>query len=183
MLLSLVAIFIYILIRFRNVAFSLGSTIALACDAFLIIGVYSLLWGILPFSLEIDQTFIGAILTCIGYSINDKVVVFDRVREYLHLYPKRDRQLLFNQSLNSTLARTINTSTTTLLVLLIIFFFGGESIRSFAFAMILGVVFGTLSSLFIAAPIAYLTIKGHHKISKDEDKTVQEAQDVKVVKA
>ena len=182
-LLSLVAIFIYILIRFRNVAFSLGSTIALACDAFLIIGVYSLLWGILPFSLEIDQTFIGAILTCIGYSINDKVVVFDRVREYLHLYPKRDRQLLFNQSLNSTLARTINTSTTTLLVLLIIFFFGGESIRSFAFAMILGVVFGTLSSLFIAAPIAYLTIKGHHKISKDEDKTVQEAQDVKVVKA
>ncbi|MBP3774902.1 MAG: protein translocase subunit SecDF [Bacteroidaceae bacterium] len=178
-LLSLIAIFIYILIRFRNVAFSLGSTIALACDATLIIGTYSLLWGIVPFSLEVDQTFIGAILTCIGYSINDKVVVFDRVREYLGLYPNRDKQLLFNQSLNSTLARTINTSITTLLVLLVIFIFGGDSIRSFAFAMILGVVYGTLSSLFIAAPLAYITLRGTKGIKADESIRVQDAQNVK----
>ncbi len=168
---ALAAIFVYILIRFRNVAFSIGSTIALACDAILIIGTYSLLWGIVPFSLEIDQTFIGAILTCIGYSINDKVVIFDRVREFLHLYPKRDRQLLFNQSLNTTLARTINTSSTTLLVLLCIFILGGDSIRSFAFAMILGVIYGTLSSLFLAAPLAYLTM-GYRMKGKD-DATVQ----------
>ncbi|HCE48492.1 MAG TPA: protein translocase subunit SecDF [Prevotellaceae bacterium] len=164
---ALAAIFVYILIRFRNVAFSIGSTIALACDAILIIGTYSLLWGIVPFSLEIDQTFIGAILTCIGYSINDKVVIFDRVREFLHLYPKRDRQLLFNQSLNTTLARTINTSSTTLLVLLCIFILGGDSIRSFAFAMILGVIYGTLSSLFLAAPLAYLTM-GYRMKDKDD---------------
>ncbi len=170
---ALIAIFIYILIRFRNVAFSIGSTIALACDAILIIGTYSLLWGIVPFSLEIDQTFIGAILTCIGYSINDKVVIFDRVREYFHLYPKRDRQLLFNQSLNTTLARTINTSTTTLLVLLCIFLLGGDSIRSFAFAMILGVVYGTFSSLFLAAPLAYLTM-GYRM--KDQDSTTAHAE-------
>ncbi len=164
---ALAAIFVYILIRFRNVAFSIGSTIALTCDAILIIGTYSLLWGIVPFSLEIDQTFIGAILTCIGYSINDKVVIFDRVREFLHLYPKRDRQLLFNQSLNTTLARTINTSSTTLLVLLCIFILGGDSIRSFAFAMILGVIYGTLSSLFLAAPLAYLTM-GYRMKDKDD---------------
>ena len=169
-ILALIAIFIYILIRFRNVAFSIGSTIALACDAILIIGTYSLLWGIVPFSLEIDQTFIGAILTCIGYSINDKVVIFDRVREFFHLYPKRDRQLLFNQSLNTTLARTINTCSTTLLVLLCIFILGGDSIRSFAFAMILGVVYGTLSSLFLAAPLAYLTM-GYRMKDKDDTTT------------
>ena len=157
-ILALIAIFIYILIRFRNVAFSIGSVVGLTCDAILIIGTYSLLWGRVPFSLEVDQTFIGAILTCIGYSINDKVVVFDRIREFLRLYPKRDRQLLFNQSLNTTLARTINTSVTTLIVLLCIFFLGGDSIRSFAFAMILGVVYGTCSSLFLAAPLAFLTL-------------------------
>ena len=157
-LLALVAIFLYILIRFHNVAFSVGSTVALALDALIVIGFYSLLWGIVPFSLEIDQTFIGAILTVIGYSINDKVVVFDRIRENLTLYKKRDLQTLFNDSLNETLARTINTSFSTLIVLLCIFFFGGESIRSFSFAMILGVVFGTLSSIFIAAPIAYRTL-------------------------
>ena len=178
-LLSLIAIFIYILVRFHNVAFSIGSTVALACDACLIIGTYSLLWGILPFSLEVDQTFIGAILTCIGYSINDKVVVFDRVREFTHLYPNRDKQLLFNQSLNTTLTRTINTSSTTLLVLVVILFFGGESIRSFSFAMILGVVFGTLSSLFIAAPLAYLTMRGTKKIQQDEAIRIQDAADVK----
>ena len=117
--------------------------------------MYSLCWGWVPFSLEIDQTFIGAILTAIGYSINDKVVVFDRIRENLGLYPKRPTMRLFNDSLNSTLTRTIMTSATTLLVLLCIFFLGGDSIRSFAFAMILGVIFGTLSSIFLAAPIAY----------------------------
>lgn len=155
---ALIAIFIYILVRFHNVAFSVGSTIALALDTLIVIGFYSALWGIVPFSLEIDQTFIGAILTVIGYSINDKVVVFDRIRENLSLYKKRDYWTLFNDSLNETLSRTINTSSTTLLVLLCIFFLGGESIRSFSFAMILGVIFGTLSSIFIAAPIAYLTL-------------------------
>ena len=155
---ALIAIFLYILFRFRNVAFSVGSTVALAFDALIVIGFYSLLWKFVPMSLEIDQTFIGAILTVIGYSINDKVVVFDRVRENIQLYGKRDRQTLFNDSLNQTLARTINTSVTTLIVLLCIFILGGDSIRSFSFAMILGVVFGTCSSIFVAAPIAYLTM-------------------------
>ena len=158
--LALIAIGLYILIRFRNIAYSIGSIVALSCDTIMIIGAYSLLWGIVPFSLEIDQTFIGAILTAIGYSINDKVVIFDRVREFFGLYPKRDRFQLFNDSLNTTLARTINTSLSTLIVLLCIFILGGDSIRSFAFAMILGVVFGTMSSLFVASPIAYILIKG-----------------------
>lgn len=157
-IIALVAIFLYILLRFRNLAFSWGATIALALDALVVIGMYSLLWGIVPMSLEIDQVFIGAILTVIGYSINDKVVVFDRIRENFQLYGKRDRQQLFNDSLNQTLARTINTSVTTLIVLLCIFILGGDSIRSFSFAMILGVVFGTLSSLFIAAPMAFLVM-------------------------
>ncbi|MCD8209917.1 MAG: protein translocase subunit SecDF [Prevotella sp.] len=157
-IIALIAIFIYILLRFRNVAFSIGSTVALAFDTILVLGFYSLLWGIVPFSLEIDQTFIGAVLTVIGYSINDKVVVFDRIRENLKLYKKKDTQTLFNNSLNETLARTINTSLSTLIVLLCIFFLGGDSIRSFSFAMILGVIFGTLSSIFIAAPIAYITL-------------------------
>ena len=156
--LALIAIGLYILIRFSNIAFSIGATVALTLDTFLIIGMYSLCYGWAPFSLEIDQTFIGAILTAIGYSINDKVVIFDRIREFLHLYPKRETGRLFNDSLNTTLARTINTSVSTLIVLLSIFILGGDSIRSFAFAMILGVVFGTLSSLFIAAPTAYLTL-------------------------
>ena len=154
-ILALIAIFIYILVRFRNVAYSIGSIFALGIDVLMIIGCYSLFYGVLPMSLEIDQTFIGAILTAIGYSINDKVVIFDRVREFTGLYPKRNKFELFNTSLNTTLARTINTSVSTLIVLLCIFVLGGDSIRSFSFAMILGVVFGTLSSLFIAAPIAY----------------------------
>lgn len=162
-LLALVAIFIYILIRFRNVAFSLGSTISLAVDTTIVLGVYSLLWGYMPFSLEIDQTFIGAILTVIGYSINDKVVVFDRIRENLGLHPKQDYQSLFNDSINQTLTRTINTSFSTLLVLLCILFLGGESIQSFAFAMCLGVIVGTLSSIFVAAPIAYLVLGRNDK--------------------
>ena len=157
-LIALVAIFVYILIRFRNIAYSTGATIALALDALVVIGMYSALWGFVPMSLEIDQVFIGAILTVIGYSINDKVVVFDRIRENFQLYGKRDRQQLFNDSLNQTLARTINTSVTTLIVLLCIFILGGDSIRSFSFAMILGVIFGTLSSLFIAAPTAFIVM-------------------------
>ena len=154
-ILAWAAIFIYILIRFRNVAYSVGSVIALIVDVVLIMGTYSLLHGILPFSMDVDQTFIGAILTAIGYSINDKVVIFDRIREFFGLYPKRDKQQLFNDSLNTTLARTINTSVSTLVVLLCIFFLGGDSIRSFSFAMILGVVYGTCSSLFLAAPLAF----------------------------
>ena len=157
-ILALVAIFLYILVRFRNVAYSIGSILALACDTLFILGCYSLLQGVLPMSMEVDQTFIGAILTAIGYSINDKVVVFDRVREFTTLYPKRDKFSIFNDSLNTTLTRTINTSFSTLVVLLCIFVLGGDSIRSFSFAMILGVIFGTLSSLFMAAPIAYVTM-------------------------
>ena len=171
-LLALIAIFLYILLRFRNLAFSVGAIVALAFDALAVIGFYSLLHTWVPMSLEIDQTFIGAILTVIGYSINDKVVVFDRIRENIGLYNKRDRKHLFNDSLNQTLARTINTSVTTLIVLLTIFFLGGDSIRSFAFAMILGVVFGTLSSIFIAAPTAYLTMS---KKDRKEELEVAEA--------
>lgn len=157
--LALIAIGLYILVRFRNIAYSIGSVAALVCDTIVILGLYSICWGWMPFSLEIDQTFIGAILTAIGYSINDKVVIFDRVREFFGLYPKRDKMQLFNESLNTTLARTINTSVSTLIVLLCIFILGGDSIRSFAFAMILGVVFGTMSSLFVASPIAYSLMK------------------------
>ncbi len=157
-ILALIFIFIYILIRFRNIGFSVGSIAALACDTIFVIGLYSVMWGWAPWSLEIDQTFIGAILTVIGYSINDKVVVFDRIRENLKLHPKMDVQELFNNSINQTLARTINTSFSTLIVLLSIFILGGDSIRSFAWAMILGVVFGTLSSIFIASPVAYLVL-------------------------
>ena len=175
-LFALAAIFLYILVCFRNVAFSVGSTVALAVDATIVIGFFSLLWDVVPFSLEIDQTFIGAILTVIGYSINDKVVVFDRIRENLTLHKKMDLQELFNKSLNETLARTINTSFSTLIVLLCIFCFGGESTRSFSFAMLLGVIFGTLSSIFMAAPVAYLTLG--RKI-KHEEAAMAEAVEVK----
>ena len=168
-ILALIVIFVYILVRFRNVAFSFGAINALAVDTMFILGMFSLCWGWMPFSLEIDQTFIGALLTCIGYSINDKVVVFDRIRENLNLYPKRDKQSLFNMSLNQTLTRTINTSVSTFIVLLFIFVFGGASIKSFAFAMMLGVIIGTLTSMFIAAPTAYL-ILGRKIKEEDEQK-------------
>ena len=164
-LLSLVFIFLYILVRFRNLGFSVGSIVALAFDTLIVIGFYSVCWGWMPFSLEIDQTFIGAILTVIGYSINDKVVVFDRIRENLQLHPKQELGSLFNDSINQTLARTINTSFSTLIVLLCIFFLGGDSIRSFSFAMILGVFFGTLSSIFIASPVAFSVLS--RKQNKD----------------
>ena len=168
-ILALIAIFVYIFIRFRNLSFSIGAITALTVDILLILGIYSMCWGWMPFSLEIDQTFIGAVLTAIGYSINDKVVVFDRIREFIGLYPKRDKQTLFNSSLNSTLNRTINTSVSTFIVLAVIFCLGGASIRSFAFAMILGVVFGTLSSIFVAAPTAYLA-RGKNIVEEAEQK-------------
>jgi SecD/SecF fusion protein len=154
-ILSVFAIGLYILLRFRDVSYSVGSIVALTGDAIFILGMYAILWGFVPFSMEVDQTFIGALLTAIGYSINDKVVIFDRVREYTHLYPKRPKFELFNDALNSTLDRTFNTSMSTFVVLIIIFFFAGDAIRSFSFAMLLGVFIGTLSSLFTAAPIAF----------------------------
>ncbi len=178
-IIALAVIFLYILIRFRNIAFSIGSTVALAIDATIVIGFFSLLWDVVPFSLEVDQTFIGAILTVIGYSINDKVVVFDRIRENLGLHKKDDLQDIFNNSLNETLARTINTSLSTLIVLLCIFCFGGESTRSFSFAMLLGVIFGTLSSIFIAAPVAYITL-GRKIKNQQAEIEVAEAEVVEV---
>lgn len=153
--LSLLGIFLYILLRFRNVSFSLGAVASLVHDTMFILGIYSLLYSIMPFSMEIDQSFIAAILTVIGYSVNDTVVIFDRVREYRNLYPKRGLKEVINDAVNSTLARTFSTSFSTLLVLLIIFIFGGETIRSFTFAMLVGVIIGTYSTLFIAVPIAY----------------------------
>ncbi len=158
-ILSLIAMFLYILLRFHNVAFSVGALAAVAFTAFTVIGFYTLFWGILPFSMEIDQSFIAAILTVIGYQINDTVVVFDRVRENVGLYPKQDFFTTINKSLNSTLGRTIMTSASTVLVLLCIFILGGDAIRSFTFAMLFGVITGTLSTIYIAAPVAYLTDK------------------------
>ena len=166
-LFAIVVIFVYILIRFRNVAYSVGSIVALTLDTVLVIGMFSLCYGWIGFSLEVDQTFIGAILTVIGYSINDKVVIFDRIREVFKNYPKRDRQRIFNDALNSTLARTINTSVSTFIVLLVIFVLGGDSIRAFAFAMMLGVIIGTSSSLFIAAPTAYLVMGARIKDAEE----------------
>ena len=170
-ILAIIAIFIYILVRFRNVAFSVGSIVALTSDVLLILGAYALCWGWMPFSMEIDQTFIGAILTAIGYSINDKVVVFDRIREELGLHPNQERFEVFNRSVNSTLNRTINTSVSTFIVLAVIFMIGiigggASSIISFSFAMILGVVFGTFSSIFVAAPVAYLWLSKFTKTNK-----------------
>ncbi|MCM1032778.1 MAG: protein translocase subunit SecD [Odoribacter sp.] len=154
---ALIAMFLYILLRFRNVAFSVGALAAVAFTAFSIIGFYSFFYGVLPFAMEIDQTFIAAILTVIGYQINDTVVVFDRVRENVGLYPKQSFFDTINKSINSTLGRTIMTSCSTLLVLLCIFILGGDAIRSFTFAMLMGVIVGTLATIFVAAPVAYLT--------------------------
>ena len=152
---ALIVIFLYILIRFRNFAYSVGALTALAHDTVIILGLYAILWKIMPFSMEIDQAFIAAILTVIGYSINDTVVIFDRVREYNGLYPKRDKNVNINDALNNTLSRTFSTSMSTFVVLLAIFVFGGETIRGFVFALLMGVIVGTYSSLFIASPIAY----------------------------
>ncbi len=160
--LAIVFIFLYILLRFRNIGFSVGSIVGLILDTTIVVGIFSLCYGWIGFSLEIDQTFIGAILTVIGYDINDTVVVYDRIRENLrnnkHRLNKTDMQALFNDSINQTLARTVNTSVSTLIVLVSIFVLGGDSIRSFSFAMIIGVIIGTLSSIFIASPVAYLVL-------------------------
>ena len=152
---ALVVIFLYILLRFRNFAYSVGALVALAHDTVIVLGLYAILWKIMPFSMEIDQAFIAAILTVIGYSINDTVVIFDRVREYNKLYPKREKNVNINDALNSTLSRTFSTSMSTFVVLLAIFIFGGETIQGFVFALLVGVIVGTYSSLFIASPIAY----------------------------
>ena len=152
---ALIVIGLYILIRFRNIAFSLGAVVALIHDTLIIMGLFSVLKNVMPFSMEIDQSFIAAILTVIGYSINDKVVIFDRIREFSGMYPNRDKKQLINDSLNSTLSRTFSTSMSTLVVLLIIFFFGGETIRGFIFAMLIGVIVGTYSSWFVATPLAF----------------------------
>ena len=145
----------YILLRFRDISFSVGAFASVAVTTLCIISFYTLLWKVLPFSMEVDQTFIAAILTIIGYSINDTVVVFDRIRETIGLYPKRDRYQVINDALNSTLSRTFNTSLTTLVVVLCIFILGGATIRSFTFAILLGIIIGTYSTLFVATPIAY----------------------------
>ena len=151
-------IFIYILVRFRNWQYGLGAVVALIHDVLIVLGIFSIFYGIMPFSLEIDQAFIAAILTVVGYSINDTVVIFDRIREYVGLYRKRDRAEIINLALNSTLSRTFSTSLSTFFVLLVIFLFGGEVIRGFTFALLIGVVVGTYSSLFIASPVVYDTI-------------------------
>ena len=156
---SLLIIFLYILIRFRKWQFSLGAVAEVFHDVLFVLAIFSIFYGILPFSLEIDQAFIAAILTIIGYSLNDTVVVFDRVREYMGLYKKQEIGTVMNKALNSTLSRTINTSMTTFFVLLVIFLFGGEVIRGFMFALMVGVVVGTYSSLFVASPIMLDTLK------------------------
>lgn len=158
-IISLIVIALYIFVRFRDIAFGIGTLVALLFDTIIIMSIYSIFHGLLPFSMEIDQSFIAAILTVIGYSVNDKVVVFDRIREIIGLYPKRDRGEVINEAINSTLSRTINTSVSTLIVLLCIFILGGDTIRSFTFAMILGVVVGTLSTLFTAVPVAFEMMK------------------------
>ncbi len=162
-LLGLVVMFLYILLRFRKWQYSLGATIALVHDVLITLGLFSLLYAVMPFNMEIDQAFIAAILTIVGYSINDTVVIFDRIREYTGLYPNRDRKSVINSAVNSTVGRTINTSMTTLVVLLAIFIFGGESIRGFCFALLIGVIVGTYSSIFIASPMAYLFGVGKKK--------------------
>jgi SecD/SecF fusion protein len=160
---SLIVIFAYIFARFSKWQYSAGAIVALGHDVLIVLSLFSIFYGVLPFSLEIDQAFIAAILTVVGYSINDTVVVFDRLREYLGLHPKKDAKDVINSALNSTISRTVNTSLSTFVVLLIIFLFGGEMIRGFIFAMMVGVVVGTYSSLFIATPITYDLSKGEVK--------------------
>jgi len=167
-LFSFIVIFLYIFIRFRNWQYGLGALAAVVHDVLIILGIFSLFYSIVPFSMEIDQAFIAAILTVVGYSINDTVVVFDRIREYTSLYPKRDRKTIINSALNSTLSRTFSTSLSTFVVLLTIFIFGGEVIRGFVFALLIGVVVGTYSSLFIASPVVFDTV--HKEANKKKEK-------------
>lgn len=165
-IIAIFAIGLYILVRFRTIGYSLGAIVGLVHDTIITLGVFSLLYSIMPFSMEIDQAFIAAILTVVGYSVNDTVIIFDRIREFIGLYPKRDRKSVMNDSINSMLSRTFSTSVSTILVLLIIFMFGGETIRGFIFAMLFGIVVGTYSSVFIAAPITYELYK--KKLKKEE---------------
>ena len=167
-LFAIVAIGLYILIRFRNVSYSLGAIIGLVHDTTITLGVFSLLYSIMPFSMEIDQAFIAAILTVVGYSVNDSVIIFDRIREFIGLYPKRDRKSVINDAINAMLSRTFSTSVSTIMVLLIIFMFGGETIRGFIFAMLFGIVIGTYSSIFVAAPVSYEFFK--RKMKKEAAK-------------
>ena len=167
-LFSLIAIGLYIMFRFKRWQWATGATLALAFNALLIIGIFSMFYGFLPFNLEVNQAFIAAILTIIGYEVNDTVVVFDRIREYLGLYPKRNLMENVNNAINSTLSRTINTSGTTLVTLLAIFFFGGETIRGFIFALIIGVIVGTATTIFIATPVAYDLMRKRGKIDAEK---------------
>ena len=171
---SLLIIGLYILLRFRNVAFSVGVIASLLFAAVFIFGLYSLLYSIMPFSLEIDQTFIAAILTVIGYAVNDSVVVFDRIREMIGIYPKRHKRLTMNSAMNTTLLRTFSTSLSTALVLLAILLFGGDTIRGFSFAMLVGVITGTFGTLFVASPIAYDI---QRKMEKFSDKVTEETEE------
>ncbi|GAB1473658.1 hypothetical protein MASR2M69_10990 [Bacteroidota bacterium] len=154
-IIALIAIFVYIAARFRNWTWGTGGVVALMHDAIFVMGFFAIFSGLLPFSLDVDQSFIAAILTIIGYSINDTVIIFDRIREYRALYPKRDLKENINEALNSTLSRTVNTGGTTLVVLIAIALFGGEVIRGFSVALIVGVIIGTYSSIFIATPVVY----------------------------
>ncbi len=173
-LFALLVIFLYIFIRFRNWQYGMGATVALIHDSLITIGVFSAFYKIMPFSLEIDQSFIAAILTVVGYSVNDTVIVFDRIREFFRLHPHRSSYINTNEALSSTLSRTVNTSLTTFFVLLVIFLFGGEVIRGFVFAMLIGVVVGTYSSLFVATPLAYDTIRRKEKVIEDKKKAEEE---------
>jgi len=154
-ILAVLGITLYILLRFPNFTFSIGALVSLIHDVLVVLGIYSLLYTIMPFSLEVDQAFIAAILTVLGFSINDTVVIFDRIREFMRLYPKREISSLMNDAMNHTLRRTINTSVSVTLVLLAIFFFGGDVIRGFVFALLIGVITGTYSSILVASTIAY----------------------------
>ena len=158
-ILATIMMFLYIFMRFRNWQYGVGAVVSTIHDTMVVIGIYSLLWGIMPFSMEIDQAFIAAILTVIGYSINDTVVVFDRLREFLPLHRKRPVKEVLNLALNDTLSRTLNTGIATILVLIVMFFFGGATIRGFLFAMLIGVIVGTYSSIFVATSLVYDTTK------------------------
>jgi SecD/SecF fusion protein len=156
---ALIVIFVYIAIRFKKWQYGFGGLVSLFHDAFITLGLFSLLYSIMPFSMEADQALIAAILTIIGYSINDTVIIFDRIREYVTLHPKRDYETNVNEALNSTLSRTVNTAGTTLVVLIAMFIFGGETVRGFTFALLFGILFGTYSSVFVATPLAYDLMK------------------------
>ncbi|MEA3451257.1 MAG: protein translocase subunit SecF, partial [Bacteroidota bacterium] len=177
---ALLVIFMYLLFRFKNWQFGLGATAALLHDSIIVLGVFSMLRGVLPFSLEIDQAFIAAILTVVGYSVNDTVVIFDRIREFFKIHPKREKYRTMNEALNSTLSRTLNTSITTFFVLLVIFVFGGTVIRGFVFALLVGVVVGTYSSLFVASPITFDTLFSRDKVKDKEQKKEAEKQKVQI---